>query len=432
MRNLIMRAHVGLSLAALLCALALPTAARANPCAEVFDRLYPDNAPPQVRFVKAEAGNDITYGLEGELDLNKTEKLLDWYRPSGKTDEQWLAMSYEERKAQMGYRGSGLVKTGQAPEWLHETLSSDPGGAEFMTRPTPRLEEALSWINTMEAHLGQDGHGRSKVYWQGNVAYKRDGAYSRENKDGLLGYIKATADYAQLGKLHRGYEANQQNTEYIPGKNLDHSVLGPMNTEKLDETNQEITAAAENRSTNRSSHYIQGTYFRTWKYGPDRNGFEVRDAHKDVFVLKRELRRLTHGLQHGLADYAAFKDLTVLDESAHFAKFSQPVQQLLSSVGGSYSKRHALPMRPLEDDYPRALGLAGSAAEQLRGRIVSARSAYVQTLESLAANRQGTDLTQAKNQVRVALGKFAHDSGLYSALDSHFAQIGQRAPGAQP
>jgi hypothetical protein len=421
--------HYALPLAALLALLLLPAAAMAGPCAEVFDRLYPENANPTVRFVKSEAGNDITYGLEGELDLKKADKMLDWYRPSGKTDEQWFALSYAERKTQIGYKGSGMVKTGRAPEWLHEKLSSDPGGAEFMTKVTDKLETAMGWINAVEQQLGQGPHGRSKVYWQGNIAYKRDGAFSREHKNGLMGYVKATADYAQFGKLHRGYKVHQQNAEFIPGKNLDHSVLGPMNTEKVSETQQEIDAAASNRSTNRSSHYMQGTYFRTWKYGPDRNGAEVRDAHKDVPVLKRELRRLTHGLQHGLASYAGFKDLSMLDETAHFNKFSQPVQDLLRSVGGSYHKRHALPMRPFEEQYPQAMGISGTASEQLRSSITGARSAYVQTLESLAANRQGVDNAAIKNQVRVAIGKFAHDSGIYSALDNHFAQIGQQTAG---
>ena len=61
--------HHALPLAALLALLLLPATAAAGPCAEVFDRLYPENANPTVRFVKSEAGNDITYGLEGELNL---------------------------------------------------------------------------------------------------------------------------------------------------------------------------------------------------------------------------------------------------------------------------------------------------------------------------------------------------------------------------
>jgi hypothetical protein len=412
--------------AAVLLALLAPASARANPCADVFDRLYPDTAQPLVRYVQGEAGNDITYGLEGELSVQKAPGLLDWYRPNNKTDEQWFAMSLEERKAAASSPW-GMVKTSRAPEWLHERLSSDPGGAEFMTRPTDKLEEAMGWVNTVEQQLGQDQHGRSRVYWQGNVAYKRDGAFSRDNRAGIMGYVKAAADYAQFGKLHKGYETHQSNPEFVPGKNLGHSVLGPMNSDKVAETEQELQAACENRSSNRSSHYMQGTYFRTWCYGPDRNGFEVRDAHKDVPVLRREMKRITHGLQQGFAAFGAFKDLTMTDESGHFAQFSEPVRRMLSNINYSYGKRYALPMRPFENEYPQALGLQGAQAETFRNQIINARNEYVRTLESLAANYQqnSPDREQITNQVRIALGKFAHQSGIYTALDDHFARIGQ-------
>lgn len=419
-----------IALGALLALLLAPAPAAAGPCSQVFERLYPENNSETVRYVKGERGNDITYGLEGEVNLQKAPKLLDWYRPSSKTDAQWFAMSYEERLAAIPYRGSGMVKTGRAPEWLKQKLSSDPGGAEFISLPVASLEKAMGMVREVENLLGQDQHGRSRVYWQANVAYKRDGAFSRQQRDGIMGYVKATGDYAQFGKLHKGFEVHQRNSSYIPGKNLGHSVLGPVNKQKIAEMEQELTAASENRSTNRSSHYLQGTYFRTWAYGPDRNGFEARDPHKDVGVLKRELRRLTHGLQHGFGSYARFKNLTVLDESGHFNQLSQPVKQLLNRLG--YSKRYALPMRPFEQEYPRALGLSGQQAEQLRSRITAARNGYVSTLESLAAQHgTGGDKTMITNKVRVALAKFVHDSGMYTALDNHFAGIGQASLGGR-
>lgn len=402
--------------------LLLQASAAAAPCADVFDRLYPNSQNPTVRYVHGEQGNDITYGLEGELSIQKAPGLLEWYRPSNKTDEQWFAMSLDERKAAVGGSGSGLVKTGRAPEWLHDNLSSDPGGAEFMTKPTDKLEEAMSWISAVERQLGQDAHGRSRVYWQGNIAYKREGDFSRNQRSGILGYVKATGDYAQFGKLHEGYQVHQQNPDYVPGKNLEHSVLPPVSTDKVADMVRELDAAGERRALSGYSHYIQGTYFRTWPY-PNRNGFEVRDAHKDVGVLRRELKRLTQGLERGFAPYESFKDLTMTDETAHYNQFSQAVKDLLSA-SSSYAKRYALPMRPFENEYPAALGLTGQAADDFRGRVVQARSAYVQTLEGIASNRNGMEREALNKQVRLALSKFAYDSGIYTALDNHFANIG--------
>jgi len=244
--------------------------------------------------------------------------------------------------------------------------------------------------------------------------------------------------YAQFGKLHTGYEAYVSNPAFIPSKNLGHGVLGPMNTQKWADITNELNASQQGQNLSGYSHYIQGTYFRTWPYGPGRSGAEVRDAHKDVFVLRRELRRLTHGLEGGFADYAPFKSVSVLDETAHFNLLSQPVQQMLRGLPkfGSYAARFALPMKPYENEYPAALGLQGQDAEAFKAKIIGARAEYTRTLEGIAAN---TALTgeQKSDQARVAIAKFAYDSGIYTALDTAFAKIGQRslasrAPAAAP
>jgi hypothetical protein len=421
--------RIGLTLLALALGLAAlaPAPATAAPCADVFEQLYPEGGQARVRSVRGEPENTISYGLEAEFNIQNAPGILDWYRPTSKTDEQWFAMSLDERKNSLnGSSGYGLTKTGRAPSWLKDQLSSDPGGAELITGVTDKLEEALSWVRQIELQGGGDGGKRSRAfYWQGNVAYKINGAFSREQRDGLEGYVRAAGDYAQLGKLHTGYEAHKQNASFIPGKNLGHGVLGPLNTDKLRDIQGEMTAAAEGRNQSGYGHYIQGTYFRTWPYGPGRAGFEVRDAHKDVYVLRRELRRLTHGLENGLAAYASFKSLTVLDESAHLAQLSQAAQQMLRSVASSYAGRYALPMRPLETEYPAALGMSAGDAEQLRQRVVAARAEYTRTLDAIAAD-SAADSAAKLSKCRIAIAKFAYDSGLYTALDAHFAAIGQR------
>jgi hypothetical protein len=416
-----------LSLAALGCILALAPRAQAAPCADVFEQLYPEGGQARVRTAQGEAENSITYGLEAEFNIQNAPGILDWYRPSTKTDEQWFAMSLEERKNSLnGSSGYGLTRTGRAPTWLKEQLSSDPGGAELITGVTDKLEEALSWVRQIELQGGGDGGARSKAfYWQGNVAYKIDGAFSRQNRDGIDGYVKAAGDYAQFGKLHTGYEVHKQNASFIPGKNLGHGVLGPLNTEKMGQMQGELTAATEGRNQTGYSHYIQGTFFRTWPYGPGRAGFEVRDAHKDVYVLRREMRRLTHGLEQGFGSYAPFKGLSVLDENLHLQQLTGSVRNMLQSVASSYAGRYALPMRPFETEYPAALGMQGPDAESFRQKVVNARTEYTRTLEAIAGDTAADNPTKL-NKCRVAMAKFAYDSGIYTTLDAHFAGIGQR------
>lgn len=423
--------------AILVAALLLSAAAQAAPCASVFEALYPENASPQVRKILGQQNSEISYGLEAEFNIKKAPGVLEWYRPSSITDERWQAMSLEEKKSSVNGSGYGMVKTSRAPEWLLDKLSSDPGGAELITKPTNKLETALQWINEVERTAGGDGVGRSKAfYWQGNVAYQRadGGAWSRTQRDGIEGYVKVTADLAQLGKLHDGYNYHKQKSSFIPGKNLHHFVLGPMNTDKTQEIKQELDAAGEGRSTNRHSHYLQGTYFRTWAYGEGRNGFETRDPHKDVGVLKREMRRMTHGLQKGFDAYKPFKNIKMLDETGDFNKFSDPVKTMLGSMkykkpdgttGSIMKGRYALPMRAYEDFYPKALGLSNDKATTFKSKVKDARSQYVQTLERIAGD-SALDVYARRDRVHVAIAKFAHDSGVHTAIDGFMSQVGQR------
>ena len=406
--------------------------ASAQPCADAFEALYPEGADQQIRHILNEPDGEISYGLEAEFNLKKAPGVLNWYRPASIPDAEWKAMSLEEKQSKINGSGRGMVKTDDAPEWLLDELSSDPGGAELITKPTNSLETALKWVNQVEKTAGGTGKGRSKAfYWQGNVAYKNQGNYSQVARDGIDGYVRVTADLAQFGKLVRGYKHHQQKKSFIPGKNLNHFVLGPMNTKHAEAIGQELDAAARGENLNGHSHYMQGSYFRTWAYGTGRFGIEARDPHKEVNVLKQEFRRMTHAMQKGFKSYEKFKAVKVLDETGDFGKFSQPVQSMLANIkykkpdgstGSVYKGRYALPMRDFEGFYPKALGLKGEAATSFKNKVTKARDEYVRTLESIASNTN-LDNFAKRDQVHIAIAKFANDSGVYQAIDKYMSGI---------
>ncbi len=418
-----------------LVALAAPTPAQAQPCAEVFEQLYPEGPDPQVRHILNHQDGEITYGLEAEFAIKKAPGILEWYRVNTIPEEQWLAMSTDERMSKVNGKGYGMVKTSRAPDWVLDKLSSDPGGAEIITKPTNSLETAFKWIKQVEDLAGGTGPGgRSKAfYWQGNIAHKRGnaGEYTRKQRDGIMGYVKITADLAQFGKLVNGYKHHKNKSSFIPGANLNHGVLGPMNTTKEAEIKKELDAASRGEKNNSHTHYLQGTYYRTWAYGEGRNGMETRDPHKEVGVLKRELRRMTHGLQKGFDAYKPFKQVKVLDETADFAKLSEPVRQMLGRIQrkkpdgttqsiSNFKGRYALPMRDYESFYPAALGLSGDKASAFKNKVRTARGEYVTTLERIAGD-QSLDNFAKRDRIHIAMGKFAADSGIYQAIDSHLA-----------
>jgi hypothetical protein len=431
--------HLRFVLAALL--LGRWAAAHAGRAATTFARIYPDGAPPRVRHLRGRPNRPLTFGFEAEFKVAKTPGLLDWYRNANRSDEEWADLTPEERTLQAG-DGVGLVPTSSAPRFLDGELERDAGGAEFVTKPIRTLETAFNHLATVERAVGGDGERRSKtLYWQANAVNTRDPGFVRRERDGMLGYIKATADYAQLRKLHEGYLEHLREPSFIPGRNLRHVALAPISAEIVRMEHRELDAAEVGRWSGASSHHLQGTVFRTWGYGEGRDGFEIRDAHKDVAHLKQEMRRQTHALEHGFGAYRRFRFIRPLDE-AHFEALSPRVRALLAvAFTHKYTSslrmevRYALPMRPLEHDYARALRMDDAAAAALRQRVAAARAEYVATLERLALDPPTAEGPQeardaVHDQVGIALGKFAYQTGLYPMLDEAFAEGAERIEAA--
>jgi hypothetical protein len=237
----------------------------------------------------------------------------------------------------------------------------------------------------------------------------------------ILGYVKVSADYAQLGKLHRGYEQHLKDPRFIPGKNLTHLNLPPMDTNNVIAERKEIELA-ERGETNPYpyGHYLQGTYFRTWPY-KDRDGFEVRDAHKEMPILERETRRLTLVLEKGFSGYEQFAHLEM---AAQGNLFMEPATRKMAK--DALGKAAFLPLRPFELDYPVALEMTPHQTERFRARIVHARSAYLEELEQIAETSIGVEPVP---RLRLAIARFAHASGIYPLLDAHLTKLAKRSLG---
>ena len=386
----------------------------------------------QRRAVKGEHDNIITYGLEGEVDLARAPALLRWYRKPDIDEARWLSLSDAERLAHVGHsRGLGFVKIARAPAWLADTLKADPGGAELTTKPTDSLEEALARVATIDKHLGTE-RGRSKVYWQGNVAFQgRRGRFVRENRAGLTGYLKLAADYAAFGKLALGFARYERDPRAQPGKFLEHHSLPPLDSAWMKRLDAEVEAASLGMVNGDNHHRITGTYFRTWAYGDGRYGFETRDAHKDTDVLAREMQRQTHALQRGFGAYERFAKLTVLDRDTHLPMLGDKARRLLAKVSGglhvgAFAHHYAIPMRPLEREYPALLGLGARAQRALSKRIVAARADYIKALEQIADGAHSRSSADNNLRVRVALARFVAHSGLYQAIDKHVATLARQ------
>lgn len=410
-------------------------------CALVLERFYPENAAHQKRSIAGRRGRLITIGLEGEIGLQRgTPRLpvMEHIAPmaklyrSGKTDDpKWSKMSPQEQAQATPQSGYGMVLT----EWaktdpnfckLQDKLTSDPGGAEMKTGIFDTLEHALQFITATEQLFGPSSSGRSRIWWQGNVVGRADSKFVQENRDGLNGYARVTADYAMLRTLTEGHEHRLEKDDFVPGKNLTHKQLGPMTTTNAIQISREISSAIDGRQEPDGDHYILGTYFRSRIYGKGHFGGESRDAMKDVERQKQELRRLTHHFAHGFDGYAPFKILTMLD-ARHFAQLSPKARFMLSAATSDYAERFAWPMRPFEQEYAAALAMTPKKAASFASLVQHERQKYVERLEEIADLQGGTTRAQRIDQARIAMAEFAHNIGLYPLLDAKFAQIAEAA-----
>jgi hypothetical protein len=408
-----------------------PGAALAGRTAAALARRYPARAPAKLRHLKGEPKHLLSYGYEGELSPARAPGLLDWYRPPGVEDHAWLASSRTERldaatSTWLGF--SGYVPTRLAPRILRRELDYDFGGAEIQTEPIDTLERSFGVINRVERMAGGDGRRRSPaIYWQGNVAFAPSPRFVRRERLGILGYLKVTADYAQLRKLDLGYRLHLRDPSFIPARSFLHPRLPPMDATFVALEQAELSAAEHGVSSGSGEHAIEGTFFRTWAYSDARAGFETRDPHKDVAHLKQEVRRLTLALETGFGPYRRYRFVRPLADEDVF-RLSSPVLGMLDELFPQVSNRfrYAFPLRPFEQDYARALRLRGPDAAELSRRLARARSAYVEALEQLAASSAA--IAEKIDRIRIALAKFAYDSGLHRTLDRALAEAIERVP----
>lgn len=261
-----------------------------------------------------------TYGLEIEFDLVKNPQVLEDYRSPKASEHKWKGLSFEEKlvivrdKAKVKY----LVKISTAPGWLPETLSREASGTFELTGVV--FNSFSEWKKALVASEIRYGRGAAQTH----LVFDR-----HQVEGGLSGFVAFTGDKAQLEKLEEGYLKYLSDSKKIPGTNLLHFVLGPLNGEGLQATNNfenKILSGSKILNETGGKYYFS-TVLRGGIYGEnDKIGFEFRQFNFDYQALVKEVEMTRRILGE--------KRLKEFKKYAHFYELRGKIEERLRSEYG--------------------------------------------------------------------------------------------------
>ena len=404
---------------------ALALAARAQPsCANSYATL----AGQRVRreyYVEGSQNKAVSFSYELEFTLPETPALLDFYKPIGFDETKWLALSQPERLriAEEEVRKSVVTKTpvlertSQAPDFLSATAVREAEG---------RVELAANAVEDSPVYTFR----QLDWVWEkiGPASVQGHVAFPISNIRGAQNAIKLDFDLAQIEALSRGYERYLKDGT-IPGKNLSHHSLAPLDQEaflwmqkemerKLPKSREKVNIQAKN---------IYGTSYRPDLYTKENIGFEIRNCHKRLDCLKDALVRYASRAESNFDSFRDLKNVGPLIGEKALQSLPTEAKRVLREAGqhiralypqyvlggADPGLRFALPLLDWSK-HPYLLALPKERRQALLPVLEREANAFRVKLVELDAQRlDGPKLVDA---LQVATAKWAHGSWLDTAL----------------
>jgi hypothetical protein len=368
-------------------------------------------------------GNQMTFSYELEFDLRETPKLLNYYKPIGMDEQKWLALSLEERVAQVKkldedtkFKGNLLEKTSAAPAFLADHAIRESSG---------RVELAANAVLSDLAATSRD----LDWVWKNIGAGSAQGhvAFDRAEVNGAQHFIKLNADEKQAEALERGYQRYLQDGT-IPAKNLAHHSLGPLDKSGADWLEKELRKNLPDvrSQVNKSDKFTYSISYRPDLYGEEKIGFEIRNCHKSLDCLKQSLLDVAEAAESNFNSYKGLGTSTSVLDPKWLRGMPDGVKRVFSKVGGLLERRWGpalsgpqpqsrflLPFTnwdqhpyvgalPLAEQH-KFLQLAGLKAREFEARVIDL---------DIRGPRDGKLI----DELQIAVAKWAHESGLSSVM----------------
>lgn len=404
-----------------------PQAVWADPCV--------DTQLKSLLYAKGQTTKPITYGYEVEVSLKDNPKIVEYYRVPKFTDEQWAALTHEQklieaRKAKEAAVKTGknkpvvMVKTKMAPEFLSKELISEAADRlEFQSsRPLKHQEDFDSQLDWVWQEIGPGSA-------QGHVVFPRGGTEINTQK--AANYVKHDFDISQAEALTFGYQKFLKDGT-IPAKTVQHHSLGMIDETTLKKMTSKMNSEKTGQKIDEATKNTYTVAYRNDVYGKDNAGFEIRNCHMRLDCLKGKLRDVSNQVSEGFDGYVAAKDDVILSPT-QLKKVPQPVQEFFKEIGVYVSeskKKYASggaayevrPAFPLLDwaNHPLIKALPKDEHALFVSKLEAANREYLDTLLKIknktSSAGQNNHISNKINEVQIALAKWGNDVELSRML----------------
>jgi hypothetical protein len=385
------------------------------------------------------------FGVELEYIPAESEALLHAYEPlpvSGLTPEEWGALTFAEKltwvKKQAesrprGDKGPLLGRTKDpALDWLPPTLNrEDTGNLELVFPPVGSWAEAENLASRAIRAFGAGS-------LQAMVSESRERFFAPGAK-AQLGWLNFFLELDTMERLTRGARALARKTSREPARRFLHPFLGPMTEQRhrllrkfLWENEKgnlfDPESLARPALREHSFKFVGGTAYRPDIAGPARICVEVRDAHRDLSLLRLRVARVLFYWERGLQAFARFAEIPAFDSEADFDRLPASLRIWLREALPPRIPPEALPYPkvcvvhetyrnfayPIRDWRPwlAALELTEEEREVREQRVREAQETYLAGLAEASSLRG----EEARRAAQAHLVRWAENSGLHAAF----------------
>ncbi len=266
-------------------------------------------------YFGGDEGFPITYGLEFEMVIEENPLFLYAYRLKSVTQEKWSELSLEERI-------SLAVKMRQEYDDVDMVFEKMPGASEHL--PNELFKEAHGTIEGNGLIFDTIGELDDFISYFaehfGRASFQGHAVHPDTRLEGIAGYTVFEHEKTQLEKLENGYRRYLE-TGSIPGKNLAHHSLGPIDQRVMNRlVNVEASFTDESIKIVDGTKMILGPYFRRGgPYGEGLMGTEFRQFHKNYEGLLKELQVYS-------------TEIEVSGSLENYSKFSTSIKNSIESM----------------------------------------------------------------------------------------------------
>lgn len=389
----------------------------ANTCLESATRLYKLKSI----YSAVKIDNPISFSYEIEFALEETPNIVNYFKVRGYSDNAWCQLSKQQKleiaietQRKTSIKNAVIMeKLNDAPDFLASTLIWESSVNLEMINghisiDLSKIHEDLDWI--------WENIGAGSV--QAHAAFNKNDI-KLENIENL---VKTEYDVSQASALVKGYESFIKNGN-IPGNNLSHYALGPVDDITLKKLRKDIGSPDKLKSKRNFSHetkYVYGIVYRPDLYGKSKVGFEIRNCHKRLNCIKEKMHFLATDLEMGLRSYKNLSSSPTISSSLLdnlpkkvrevYLKAAVIVKKTNESqaFGSNYQNRYLFPHLDW-NRHPLINNLTRGDRTKFKINLDNATDQYIEDIISIG--RKKSTFFYAKN-IQIATAKWAHSINL--------------------